>query len=58
MTIKIELVTPSQVEDLQAENRNLREELKRLQGQHNALHETVYRFMENFTDFKRSLKNK
>lgn len=56
--IVIETVTPESVKKLEKENEDLRYELKRLQGQHNSLHETVYRFMDLFAELKRSLKDR
>lgn len=56
--IIIEMVTPESVNALKRENEELRHELKRMQAQHNGLHETVYRFMENFAEMKRSMKDR
>lgn len=56
--IIIETVTPEVVKKLEKENADLRDEIKRLKGMHNSLHETVYRFMERFTELTRSLKDR
>lgn len=56
--IVIEMVTPEVVKNLQKENEDLRDEIKRLKSQHNSLHETVYRFMDRFAELSRSLKDR
>ena len=56
--IVIEVVTPESIKRLEEENESLRNEIKKLTGQHNKLHETVYRFMELFGELKRSLKER
>lgn len=56
--VVVEVVTPEVVTRLQEENVALRQELSRLQQQHNSLHGTVYRFMDQFVELKRSLKDK
>ena len=54
--VVVEVVTPEVVTRLTNDNVALREELARLQQQHNSLHATVYRFMDQFVELKRSLK--
>lgn len=58
MKIVVEVATPEVVKSLQKENSVLREDLRKLQQQYNSLHETLYLFMGQFTELKRSIKEK
>lgn len=58
LKVVVEVVTPEVVSRLEAENQELREEVKLLRGQHERLHQTVYRLMDVFNDFKRSIDKK
>lgn len=55
--IVVEVATPEVVKQLQEENRQLRDQMKLMQGRHDKLHETLYKHMSNFIEFKRSLKD-
>lgn len=58
MKIVVEVATPEVVKSLEKENSALREDLRKLQQQYNSLHETLYMFMGQFTELKRSIKDK
>lgn len=52
--IIIEVATPAIIARLEADNAELRKELKDLRAKHLALHDTVYRLMEVVGDLKRN----
>lgn len=60
MTFKIvvETITPDKFDELKQENLNLKNDLKKLQGQYASLYETLYCFMDRFAELKRSLKDR
>ena len=52
--IIIEVATPAVVGQLQAENAELKKEIKDLKAKHTALHGTVYRLMDVVAELKRN----
>lgn len=58
LKIQIETISPGIVEDLKKENQDLRNDIKKLQGQYNSLYETLYSFMEKFAELRRSIKER
>ena len=56
--VVVEVVTPEIISRLEKENAELRKELTQLSDRYNSLHATVYRFLDQFVDLKRSLKGK
>ncbi len=52
--IVIEVATPQVIGRLEADNAELRKELKDLRAKHEALHSTVYRLMEIVGDLRRN----
>ena len=57
LKVVVEVVTQEVVSRLEADNQLLRQELKLLRDQHNALHSTVYRLIEAVGDLKRKGKS-
>lgn len=53
--IIVEVVTPEIVSRLEAENAELKKELKTWVDRHNSLHTTVYRLMEKVGDLTRKM---
>lgn len=51
--IIVEVVTPETVSRLEAENAELRKEVKLWADRHNSLHTTVYRLMEKVAELQR-----
>lgn len=53
--IIVEVATPATVKRLEDENAALRRDHNLLKGQHERLHQTVYRLMEKVADLKREM---
>lgn len=52
--IVVEVATPETVKRLEDDNAALKQQLDILRGQHERLHQTVYRLMEKVADLVRS----
>lgn len=53
--IIVEVATPETVKRLEDENAALRRDYNILKGQHERLHQTVYRLMDKVADLKREM---